>query len=599
VTDTEWAAEIDDLAENKQWDEMWRLTQTAPGIWAQRIIMRLAKSNWQPDNSEEALVWPRMSELAERCEDAGMPPIGLASQVQYINTLKGTDAVSSPDGKVIVTYGRQKRPRKYLYRLPMGELIKRIKGWGPEFSPDGEVLMTWDDNNGAVYLWHLSNGELIRKISVSSTESSAQVARFSPDGKFLATVDLEDRDEGTHLWHLPEGDHIRKIKGLAPDFSPDGKVLITWHHNEAHLYRLPDGDLIRKIAGEVAGAFPYPTQFSSDGRNLITVDSEDFDQYINLYHLPGGELTRKVIGSFPQFSPDGKTLMTEDFYLYHLPDGELIKEIRGSRPEFTRFSPDGKVLVVVFEENREPYMYLYRLSNGELIMKLKVWTAGSTQFSPDGKMLAIVCGRSLDYQTHLYHLPDGQLVNKFDGSSNGFSPDGKMLATTYWDGGADHYFTKLWYLPDGKLIRKIKGYSYHFSPDGNVLACRDGADEDGHYRLWHLPQWKLIKDVGTREPQFAPQRSLLTVEQHNNETKLWRLPPKSIEVPINLAIHRISPAEVDSMTTALEGDSLVDSDRHWLAFILALVRHPRRFDIELDEAPSTIDANEYDIEINE
>ena len=100
---------------------------------------------------------------------------------------------------------------------------------GVAFSPNGNVLASVDAD-GTVRLWHLANGEAIRK-PISATGSGSDEVAFSPNGKLLASA---GGDGTVRLWNPatghPVGAPLRAsamngVFGVA--FSPDGKLLAS------------------------------------------------------------------------------------------------------------------------------------------------------------------------------------------------------------------------------------------------------------------------------------------------------------------------------------------------------------------------------------
>jgi WD40 repeat protein len=609
MTDLEWATKIGDLSENGQWDEMWRLTQTAPGIWAQRIIMHLVRSNWQPDNGEDRLAWPRMSGLAERCAQVGIPPQRLGSQVPHNGTLGswgGPDI--SPDGNMAIQKAGYNR--SYLYSLPVCKLIKEISGESPQFSPDGKFLVTevYDGYIRIIHLYSLHDGELIKEISGESPQ-------FSPGGKLLVIETVDEDIWISHLYSLPDGELIKEISGKRPEFSSDGKFMVTEVYDEGisiiHLWYLPEGRHIKEIKCSIR--MHQESRFSPDGKMLTIIDFVGKDECTYLWGLPEGEFVGKFNGRYPEFSPDGKMLITfcileKSIYRAHyrsfqygLPEGELIRTIEGSAV----FSVDGKMLATDEGENTQ----LWHLPTGRLIKKIE---GTGPQFSPDGEVLLTI--EYDDYSEikafHLWHLPEGELIREvavrlLDGPE--FSPDGNVLLTQTTQERVceeDINIIHMYSLPDGELIKEIRciesAEQPMFSPNGNVLATEECKyDEDiNTIHLYSLPDCELIRKL-RGYTWFSPDGRWMSLSIGTDEFELWRLPPINLESMINTPIHKIIPAEVDRMTGALEGDSLVDSLRLWLDFLLMLVRHHRRFDIELDEAPQSVEPNEFDIEIDE
>jgi WD40 repeat protein len=94
-------------------------------------------------------------------------------------------------------------------------------------------------------------------------------ARFSPDGRALATINVAERIE---LWDVASGNRIRRLccVALCGDlaFSPDGSVLASGGH-WPRLWNLATGREIRRLVETRDPAFGA-IAFSPDGRTLAT-----------------------------------------------------------------------------------------------------------------------------------------------------------------------------------------------------------------------------------------------------------------------------------------------------------------------------------------
>jgi WD40 repeat protein len=71
------------------------------------------------------------------------------------------------------------------------------------FSPDGKILATADLNGGA-YLWDVATGHRIATLSGPSPDSNVETSSvvFSPNGKIVAAA---NQDGVTYLWGIATG----------------------------------------------------------------------------------------------------------------------------------------------------------------------------------------------------------------------------------------------------------------------------------------------------------------------------------------------------------------------------------------------------------
>jgi hypothetical protein len=125
-----------------------------------------------------------------------------------------------------------------------------------------------------------------------------------------------------------------------------------------------------------------------------------------------------------------------------------------------------------------------------------------------------------------------------------------LLAELVWRGSS---------VPDGKALRLLTGhtgtvYCVAMSPDGRVLAS--GSDY-GTVRLWCPEPLRL---------------SHLPLGHTSVEDMAW-------------------------VQQTLESGELSKAGRGWLAFLLAMMRWRRRFDIGVEEVPKRMAVGEFEIEI--
>jgi WD40 repeat protein len=105
--------------------------------------------------------------------------------------------------------------------------------WEVAFSPDGKFLAS-ASSDSTIKLWDVSNNSCIRTLAGHTDEVFS--ISFSPDARFLASAGA---DETIRFWSVTDDSCLDTIEtGKNVDFvefSPDGRMLVTWESHEIHL----------------------------------------------------------------------------------------------------------------------------------------------------------------------------------------------------------------------------------------------------------------------------------------------------------------------------------------------------------------------------
>jgi WD40 repeat protein len=424
------------------------------------------------------------------------------------------------------------------------------------------------------YLWRASHSE---QLSFRGHTHSVTFARFSPDGKTLATASW---DKTAKLWEVATGrELITLTRGVEPflavAFSPDGKVLVTAGADAmVKLWDVMTGREVATLTGHTARV--NSVIFSPDGTKLATAS---FDTTVKLWDAATGRALTTFIGhtrvvNRVVFSPAGRQLASGSWdgtvRLWDVATGRSVTILNhpGGDVETVAFSPDGKWLAA---GGWHDAVELVDITRRRKVAEFKGHTTlvTSVEFSPDGQWLAtgsydgtakvwdVATQRELttlkvstrNFVTCVTFSPDGKSL--VTGSDDGiarlwdiateqdwsllkghaeevrslaFSPDGATLATASHDKTA-----KLWETGTGRELATFSGHtgrvgSAAFSPDGRLLATV--SDVDNSARIWDVATGKtvaILSEPGMGHARFFPDGQRLAAAYGHTRLKIWRV----------------------------------------------------------------------------
>ena len=333
-------------------------------------------------------------------------------------------------------------------------------------------------------------------------------ASFSPDGKYLVTVSI---DNVAKLWEIEGGQWREKVTlrhstwVTSASFSLDGNLLVTASGDGiCKIWRLEDDQWQEKDTLQHSTS-SINASFSPDGKHLVTVcdgesvkiwrlgDDGQWHEKATLVHYDELVLTNA------QFSPDGKYLSTSvdgTVKIWDLDDGQWEEKFTISHPHFvtnTRFSPDGKHFVTVTTGDSTENATLWELVDvqSQENVTIQQWQekaiishvglVNNAHFSLDGKHLVTA---SRDGTVKICGLEGGNwqvkaTIQHFGSVENAsFSRNGKFLVTASHDHTAKicrlvgGEWQEIATIEHSKLVTNA-----HFGPDDYqfVTACSDNT----------------------------------------------------------------------------------------------------------------------------
>jgi WD40 repeat protein/serine/threonine protein kinase len=304
---------------------------------------------------------------------------------------RSTLVSGSKDGSVLVWDTSTVRRKQAYVTMPV-----TVRAWS--FLPVGPAILALDDQ-GCVARWQgvdFQQSEVLLKL-----ETKPLVARFSADGRFLATGSPKG---GMQVWDLERCSRLPEVASTEGWESPVAFIgpsnhLVTKHGRDGGFreWDVMAGRGVRSWRLLSAPEFPWMCASSPDAEWFVALDRAGTG---HLRHLATGRETQLV---------------------------PLLKQASGSA-----FSPDGRLLAVVSILGTGQ---LWDTRTARTTATLQGFLQGthSAAFSPGGRRLAI--GSDGDEAIKLWDVESflELLTLKGQGSmfnSTGFSPDDNVLASS-------------------------------------------------------------------------------------------------------------------------------------------------------------------------
>jgi len=384
------------------------------------------------------------------------------------------------------------------------------------FNPDGKTVLSVSAD---IKIWDTETGS---ELSSLITTSSAELAVYSPDGKYIVA---SYGDNAIRLWDVVSGEvikaftgHTDKINSIA--FSPDGNYIVTSSKDMTiKIFNIENGNAADFKTDQSVTSLAYsPDGFSiaTASGNIKLLDANNCNEIISFTGKSG-------TGSRVYFAPDGKTILSRS----NLWDIETGREIR--RNAGSLFSPDGKITVDISRGT----LTLRDAVNGNEINKFQCYNSPdfATIFSPDGNTVAACFMDSI----RIWDITNGQEIISISDYprirniflSIAYSPDGKSIVS-----GHSNATIKLWDAASGEEIKSFIGHgnnvtSVAFHPDGSIIASGSG---DSSIKLWEVNTGREIRTLtghtgrmvgGVRSVAFSPDGKFLVSGSVDTTLKLW------------------------------------------------------------------------------
>ncbi len=438
-----------------------------------------------------------------------------------------------PDGPGFLTFCKDGVVRRWAFEGGGPEVLSSQAGGmlRAAASPVGDVALIVDAAR-VPRLFDIATG---RPVAAVAEAAGSRIARFSPDGRWLA-MDLGDRVVG--LWEVSSLgaagrpiEHLGRVLDAAP--GPGGRVVLTGSSDgAARAWAAAEGDEgVRAL--EHPGAL-FGLAASPDGRRAWTCGvggAKLWDLGADPPRLlaSAGEAATAVVA----FSPGGRAALAGDakgaMRFWDPTSGSAAHPpiVQGGALLAAAFSPDGRLALTSCGDPAAP-LRLWDVATGRPVGPpwATVGQVTKLAFSPDGR-LALACSGGVA----IHRVPGGEAAGptirepgrKGVAYASAFSPDGRSIlaalggeAAQLWDASTGR--------PIGPPIRHPDVVSdAAFSPDGRTIltGCFDGSA-----RLWDAATGRPVGGpMDHRSPvrsvAFDPSGRLILAGCFDGSARLW------------------------------------------------------------------------------
>lgn len=332
-------------------------------------------------------------------------------------------------------------------------------------SHDGQLLAVVDAANRHTSIVRVADG-------ATAVTLRGSAPAFSPDGRLIATWDSSD-PATTMIWRTADGAPVSTVSGYSPIFSPDGALVVTSDGNSAAmLSRSADGAPLANLSDTTNAAFsPDSTLLAAAGRGGLRLYP------ITATGLGDPQLLRAdAMSDQLAFSADGARLLALEFFgdliTWSVPDGKELGPTPILSGDAVQLSPYGTLLAAISSGGDAPATtYISRTSDGQIVYSDPRAIDGFVAFSPDGARAVVI-----KYDGGLYMVDEGgyqAAARSLRGYRQvAFSADGGLMAAADNNGLAD-----IWRVGDGALLRQLTPDTSLTLAEGDRLGfSRDGSE---------------------------------------------------------------------------------------------------------------------------
>ncbi|HVE56780.1 MAG TPA: hypothetical protein VNB22_08125 [Pyrinomonadaceae bacterium] len=401
----------------------------------------------------------------------------------------------SRDGKLLATSGTDRDLK--IYDVEAGKLRTTIDskkaGLGKlgfnafSLSPDGKTAVAQEESYANLKIFDTETGNLLRTIDGRGKNSAGKLWMANSNGDLQGLeMSAVPSDQEWKNVLVAKNDGMFQIVDIE-----NGEVRQTLQHTSNSSATWDFFKMLFQAYVPVPLAFLISNgRFSDDGRKVIIANG---DKTPTLWDAETGKRiallepqTDRVYRAF--FSPDSLLVATSDVdgatKIWNAADGKMIASFGSEKDKNIAVawnsSSDAVVTIAPKTDAR-----FWDARTGKMLFSLEKSQASIVTFSPDGKMLATIHQDDKKQMAQIWRAEDGKLIATLPRAKSEdrafslvWSPDGRMLVTASSD------LVKVW-SADGTLLQTLENavFPTRFNADGTLLAT--GGKNDVGY-VWQI-----------------------------------------------------------------------------------------------------------------
>jgi WD40 repeat protein len=443
-------------------------------------------------------------------------------EIRTIKTFSSSAQITHNNKYLINSHfnGSQK-PISFIYDVATGDEIFKLQGNILKLSNDNKYVATanYEDQ---INIYELSTGNLINTFLYSLNLVFVSDIEFNDDNTRIAVSGPDTNSPGigikTYIYDIINGSQLTEIDGSSPQYSTDGKYICTINIEDRKVFvyeikkidsfaevEFKDGELVPNgIVGklevpitqlELSRTFSgFTAKFSNDNKHICVGNDKIIDAAtdtnISIYDLTSGIKIKSFMGDDVNginFSPNNHYLSVSHWNkgvdLFDLNTNKKINNFKGS---IAAFSPDNNYITTGDLNTTQTY----NIKTGKLLKEN--WLDSNiteSKLSLDSNYYLVTTFLN-GYETNTYSIYDLFTLNKKDYKVDNFIKEKQSYIPNITLSSDSKYFVKendfndkndvydevrIYDIKNGKIKQNLPSFDYnfekfYFSPNNKYLV---------------------------------------------------------------------------------------------------------------------------------